>query len=215
MKGTLKVIGSLILIIIFLVACFGFATIGYFAAWLHTYQVFTEKRPVAEITISEARFDNFGQYADVTFTPIDTESALTKAFSPNSTTETKGTTSAYKLYGEVVYVGGPIVKFHDSLILLNFKTIYKVGRVFARYESDNDLEKERSPEMFSSFDINNGFYDWKDIHDNLTSNNVQGAIYRSLIETTQVSMPGMYISNKEIKYTLYITNNGFLWVADF
>ena len=212
MRSIVKVTVSFLLIILFLVSCFALFTLGYFAAWLQTYRAFTERRPVAEVIISEMKTDTLGSYTEVEFTEIDTDSALSKALAINSSnSEIHKATQKYKLYGDVVYIGGPIVKFHDSLILINFKTTYKLGKIFARYDLNNELEKNRTPAMASTYDIDGGYGDWKVIHDNLSSGTLVGKLYGLFIDTTQISAPGIYISNRPLKYTLYITTTGFLW----
>ncbi len=211
MNKPAKIISSLVLVCVFLVVCLSLIVLGYSAAWLHTYHAFTAKSPVAEVTISAQKQDAKGQYVDVTFTPLQTQSALLTAIAPNNTTDKKEESVSYKLYGDVVYIGGPIVKFKDELILFNFKTIYKIGKIYARYDLDNDKERARTPDIASTYDINGGFADWKNIHDNLTSDTLLGNILRFFIDTTQVSSPGMFTNNRQSRYTLYITNTGFQW----
>ncbi len=219
MKYTPKLILSLVLIIVFVVVCFFISIAGYTGLWLQTYKAFTQKTLVAEVTISELKKDDGqgpqgkGEYADVNVTMIQSESALAKIFGVKTSEPEKGNTKSYKLYGDVVYLGGPIVKFKDELTLINFKTIYKVAKVFSRYDLDNTKEINKSAEVLaqSSYDINGGYADWKSIHDNLTSDNLVGSLYRLVLDTTQVSEPGMFISNKSLTYNFYITNTGFLW----
>jgi hypothetical protein len=206
-----RIIVSFVLVILFLVACLLLILFGYSAAWLYTYQAFTSKTAVAEVTISAQKKDNKGQYVDVKFTPLETQSALATAIGINGASNTKKDTQNYKLYGDVVYIGGPIIKFKDELILLNFKTIYKVGKIYARYDYDNELEKARTPDIASTYDINGGFTEWKSIHDGLTDDSLTGKILRMFIDTTQVSSPGMFTNNKETSYVIYITNTGFQW----
>jgi len=213
MKTTAKTIFSLVLLIIFLVACFGLVTVGYFAAWLQTYKAFTDKTLVAEVTISESKKDDKGSYADVKFTPYQTQSALNTLFSQNNQ-PVKGDSQSYKLYGDTIYVGGPIIKFKDSLILFNFKTIYKLGKIYARYDLDNSLEQARTPDIASSYDINGGYTDWKYLHDNYVSNNIIGDVYRDFIDTTQISSAGMFVDNKPHTYQVFMTTTGFLWQVE-
>lgn len=210
MKKYLKIIISLILLIVFLITCFFVFTFGYIGFWLHTYNVFTKKTPVAEITISALKQDEKGSYAIVDLQIIKGQSALSSIF-VNDLNYRENIKEQYKLYGDTIYIGGPIIKFHDNLILFNFETVYKIGKIFSRYELDKEKEKERSIQTASSYEINGGFNDWKVVHDNLTSDNILGKFYRLFIDTTQISMPGQFVSNKDLKYTLYITNTGYLW----
>jgi len=180
--------------------------------FLHTYNVFTFSEPVAKITISEQKRDEKGEYADVKLTLIEKQmSALTYIFAPNDLTADSGKTFEYKLYGDTIYVGGPIIKFKNELILLNFQTIYKLGKIYARYDIDNEIEMNRTPDIASTHDLNGGYADWRSVHDNFTSQNLFGDILRIFIDSMQISAAGQFVSNRETSYTLYITNNGFLW----
>jgi hypothetical protein len=215
MKNVPKTIFSLVLIIVFLVLCIVLMTFASFGIWLRTYKIFTERIPVAEVTISEQKTDEKGQYADVTVTQIKGQSALAAFIDPSGDSDSEKLNSeSFKLYGDVIYLGGPIVKFKDSLRLFEFKTIFKVAKLYARYDLDNEKEIARTPEIASSHDLNGGIGGWKNIHDNLSSDNLTGGFYRLFIDTTQLSVPGMYVSNKELHYTVYMTNSGFLWELD-
>jgi hypothetical protein len=213
MKNLSKTVISLLLIIVFLVACGVLMTIGYAGMWLHTYNAFTAKELVAEVTLSEQRNDNVGPYVDVTYTPIKQQSAFSRLIAP-SEEDGLEEPQRFKIYGDTVHIGGPIVKFEDGLILLNFETIYKVGQIYGRYNLDNELEINRTEEMREnmSFILNGGIDgNWKSINDNLTEDTFLGSIYRAFIDSTQIDAPGKFASNKEVTYNLYITNNGFLW----
>jgi len=210
MRNSIKVIFSLTLLIFFLVACFGLISIGYVGLWLHTYQTFTYKAPVAEVIISEKKHDSLGDYTDVDLTLIQKESALLDVVNQKTETQAdKKETQHYKLYGDSVYIGGPIVKFKDHLILLNFRTIFKVAKIFGRYNLDNSLEKNRTPNTASTFDITSGYSEWKDIEDVLSSNTLLSKAYNLFIDTAEGSSTDKFVSNKPVKYNLYITNNGF------
>lgn len=208
MKGLIKAVVSLALMVVFLVACVVILSIGYFAAWLHTYNVFTEKRAVGEIVISAKKSDEQGTYADVSFTPIKTPSALTQFLAPyTEVTAEKEALQNFKIYGEIVHIGGPIIKFHDGLILLNFKTIYKVGEIFGRYMPVNTNEE---PKTGSNYFFNGGYAEWKELFDDMSKNNLRGAIYNSIVDIWQVSDAGKFITDKEQSYILYITSTGFV-----
>ena len=211
MKNISKTIISLLLIIVFLFACIFILIGGAVGLWLRTYNVFTEETPVAEVVISEQKEDELGPYVDVQITQIKRQSALASLISEGEGNPEKEETQTYKLYGDVVHLGGPIVKFKNSLILFDFKTVYKLAKLYARYDLDNDLERNRTPEMASSYDLNGGIKGWKRVHDRYTADNLVGSVYRVFIDTTEISTPGIYVSNKELKYTLVTTNFGFKW----
>lgn len=209
MKTISKTIVSLFAIIIFLTACFSIITIGYFGAWLHTYRSLTEKRAVAELVVSSQKKDSSGDFFELTYTPLSLSTALNDFISgAQASTNGKMESRTFKIYGDQFWIGGPIVKFHDNLILLNFKTVFKVGEIGGRY---NNLEKEksRSDSMFSIFEIDNGYSDWRDIQLDLQNGGLKGALYNLFIDSTQLSSAGKFISAKEQSYTLFITSTGF------
>ena len=215
MKSTSKLILSLVLVIVFLLACGLVLSLGFVGAWLHTYRAFTERKPVAQVTLSEQKEDEFGKYVEVEYKPVDEDSALVSFITgePQSSDDFSDSQN-FKLYGDTVHVGGPMIKFRDELILFNFDSIYKVGKIFSRYNIDNEAEINRNETQMknSSFDLNGGIdSNWKNVHDNLTQDNLEGRLYREIIDTTQLDVPGQFVSNKPLTYTLYITNNGFIW----
>jgi hypothetical protein len=211
MKFLTKLSISLALIIVFLIACFSFLSVGYAILFLHTYEVFTFSKPVAEITISGRKTDENGEYADVIIKTLeDTSSALSTLLVGDNDTSTQTEQEySFKVYGDTVYFSGPMVKFKDGLILLNFKTIYKTGRVYGRYEIDNDKEVNR--EVISSFVIDDGYEEWYGIQKNLAEESVLGTILRLFIDTTQLSSAGQFITDTDQNYKVFITNNGFIW----
>ncbi len=215
MKSTSKLILSLFLIIFFLVACGMVMSVGFVGAWMHTYKAFTKKTPVAEITISQQKKDEFGDYADVVYKPIKVESALSQFIAPKEAdSDNFEKEHTFKLYGDTIHLGGPIIKFRDELVLLNFDSIYKIGKIFSRYNIDNEKELNKNETQIknSSFDINGGIDEnWKTVHENLTADNLKGQIIRLFVDTTQLDVPGQFVSNRDLTYTLYVTNSGFLW----
>lgn len=209
MKNAFRTIISLSLIISFLVLCIIVLTAGYAGLWLHTYNVFTQKTKVADIELSELKNDENGDYVNVHLTEYSYGSGLeTLLYSSNY----KVQSHEYKIYGDTIYIGGPIVKFKDELILLNFKTMYKLSKIYGRY-SDNDLEisKNADAQKESSYNLNDGYGEWKTMFENFRSDSLLGKIYRLFIDTTQLSEPGQFASNKALNYSIYISNNGFIW----
>lgn len=211
MKTATKIIASLSLIIVFLVLC-GVLMFGTMAGlFLHTYQVFTDKRAVAELNISERKTDSLGEYADVSLKIINRQStALTWALLNNkSDFNAELPVQNFKVYGDFVYVGGPIVRFADSLTLLNFKTMFKLVSLSGEYKFDLDKERNRPDEAFSKFQFNGGYDDWKPLFNNWKQTGILGDVYRSLIQTTADNEVGTDIIGRSMKYTVYITNGGF------
>jgi len=209
MKQAIQTILTLSLIIVFLLLCGLVTTAGYAGLWLHTYNVFTQKTKVADVDLSEIKSDSAGEYIEVTLTQYSYTSGLENLFGISNS---KTTTTEFKIYGDSIYIGGPIVKFKDELTLLNFKTIYKLSKIYGRY-SDNTKEINRSDESQSksSYDLNGGYGDWKVLFENYRSETLLGQIYRIFVDTTQLSEPGQFASNRTLKYELYMGNSGFLW----
>lgn len=211
-KRLLRIILGLSLVVIFLITCIAFIVLSYSALLLHTYNVFTYSEPVANVTISEQRYDENGAYAEVKLTILEREkSALEYLFSPDKGDYRHSESSSYRLYGDTVYLGGPMIKFKNELIFFNFQTVFKLGKVYARYDLDNYLEIARTPEIASTSDLNEGYADWKQINDQFKSNDLFGGFLRTIIDSMQISSAGQFVDNQEREYTLYITNSGFLW----
>lgn len=206
MPKTTRIFTSVLLGLLFVLVCSLVATIGFFGLWLHTYNVFTERRLVAEVTIGAEQVDENGGFAQVTYKPVEYQSALLRTFFGEDPNFKSGATQEFKIYGDTVHIGGPIVRFHNGLILFNFKTIYKAGRIYGRYNFDNNKELNRK--VISSFDVNGGIDPtWRDINERLRS-----WPYNMAVDTTQLSTPGVEISRQSAKtYNLYITVDGFLW----
>ena len=211
MKTATKIIFSLTLVSVFLVACV-VLTLGIMSGIvLHTYQVFTDKRPVAEMTISEMKTDEFGEYADVSLKVINRQStALTWALLNNkSDYEVEFPVKNFKVYGDFVYVGGPVVRFRDELTMLNFKTMFKLVSLSGEYKFELQKEKDRPEQAFSKFQYNGGYDDWKPLFNNWKQTGILGDVYRAFIQTTTDMQVGTDIINRPMNYVVYITNGGF------
>ncbi|BCX13943.1 MAG: hypothetical protein KatS3mg085_475 [Candidatus Dojkabacteria bacterium] len=214
MKTLNKIILSLILLSLFLFACLLISATSFVGIWLRTYQVFTDKTLVAEVSISELRQDENGEFAIVKYKPIKNQSALARIFFKDETRVEEASEQEFKVYGDSIHIGGPIIKFKDNLILLDFKTIYKVAKIFGRYNIDNEKEinKNEIQMQFSNYDLNGGIdATWKDLSENLSKDSFKSKIYNFFIDTTQLSVPGQFVLNTPQTYNLYITNTGFLW----
>jgi hypothetical protein len=206
MRKTTKIATSVLLAVMFIALCATVSAIGFFALWLHTYNVFTERRLVAEVTISQSQTDENGEYAMVTYKPVQYQSALLRLIFGDNQQEQQAQPTEYKIYGDTVHIGGPMVRFYNHLVLFNFKTVYKVGKIYGRYNFDNNKEINRK--VISSFDLNGGIDPtWRDINERLVS-----WPYNMFVDTTQLSTPGVEFSKtRSKKYNLYITVDGFLW----
>ncbi|MFS8131471.1 MAG: hypothetical protein ACMG57_05875 [Candidatus Dojkabacteria bacterium] len=211
MKTATKIIASLLLLIVFISACAALMVGTFAGLFLHTFQVFTDKRPIAELSISEQKTDQYGEYADVSLKIINRQStALTWALLNNkSDFNAELPVQNFKVYGDFVYVGGPIVRFNDNLTLLNFQTMFKLVSLSGEYKFDLDKEKGRPEQAFSKFQFNGGYDDWKPLFNNWKQTGILGDVYRSFIQTTTDNEVGTDIIGRSMNYIVYITNGGF------
>ncbi len=217
MRSIVKVTATLLLFCLFLVICLIITVGGYTALLLRTYSVFTQREEVAKVTVSERKVDSNGTYADVYLKIKKSENtALGQLFGAGSTPEeAKLEEYSFKVYGDTVHLSGPIIKFRNELIFVNFKTIFKLGQVYGRYNFNNEAEENRPDEAFSSWDINGGISDWQRVFEFYQNDNgFWGWIVRGIVDSTQISSEGQPITSQPHEYTVFITNEGFLWVMD-
>jgi hypothetical protein len=215
MKRTAKIIVSLVLFSLFLIVCLVVTIGGYTALLLRTYNVFTQREPVAEVSISAMKNDSYGDYADVYLKVLKPENTALGFLLNTPETEEQDVTNEYsfKVYGDTVHLSGPIIKFHNGLIFINFQTIYKLGQVYGRYNFDNEKEQNRPDEAFSSFDINGGISDWQRVFEWYQNDGgLWGSITRLMVDSMQISSEGQPITSQPQEYTVFMTNEGFLWV---
>ncbi len=209
MKRSIRIITSLILVIMLLLTCMFTMTLFFVGSWLHTYNVLTEQTLVAHIEMSEIKSDESGQYFDVTYTPYLQTNALSAWVFDDLDTKSKQTEPlSFKVYGDTLHVGGPIIKFYDHLALLNFKTIFKVSKLYGRYNSDNQMELNKG--VNSSFDLNGGIEPFRfTLSDHYTS-----WPFNMFVHTIEFSDSGIFASSQSKSYNLYIRPTGFLWEVD-
>ncbi|MCS7317986.1 MAG: hypothetical protein NZZ41_06755 [Candidatus Dojkabacteria bacterium] len=201
----------MLLLVLLLLSCFIVVSIGLFSAWLYTYRVFTQRTLIGEIEVSEIKIDeNYNQYFELTYKQYKKQNALETWILGNRNEESNQIEyeKSFKIYGDQFWIGGPIIKFHDGLILLNFQTIYKIGEIGGKY-TDLEKEKQKTIDKFSVFALNNGYEDWKEIQNDLQSENFKSKIYNLLIDSMQLTSAGKFVNNMPQKYILYITNTGF------
>jgi hypothetical protein len=181
----------------------------FFGAWLHTYQVFTARTLVAEVKISEIKTDANGKYMDVEYVPYQQESALAYLISPVEQDSSRVKPQTFKVYGDTVYISAPEVLFYDHLYLLNFQTIFKVAKLYGRYDLNNEAEQNRSEiaQEQGSYDLNGGIdQTWVTLRDQQTN-----FPYTSFIRTVQVSSAGQFGTDKQKIYQVYMNINGLEW----
>jgi hypothetical protein len=122
-------------------------------------------------------------------------------------TQEVGKKQTYKLYGDTVDIGGPVVKFHNELILLNFETIFKLARIRGVYNADTQKEQNRT--VFSTIDLNGGFDStWWTLNDHEDQ-----WPYYWFVDRVQFSVPGEpgFKGTDLKRYQIVVTNEGFAW----
>lgn len=207
MKNITRVIFSLGLLVIFLVTCL-FVTVSLaMGIWLNTYNAFTAKTLVATFTVSQLKEDEGGKYIDVSYQPFQQQTALFYLFNPkNQSIPTQK--QDFKLYGDSVHIGGPVVKLHNGLILFNFGAIYKVTNIYGRYNLDVDAENTRI--ISSNFELNGGIDGlWQNISDNENTWPTDMFVDTAFL-STPAPIPSSKGQDESRTYNLYITDSGFV-----
>jgi hypothetical protein len=213
MKTTTKTVFSLVLALVFMFACFVITVIVFAMAWLHTYRVFTDKRPVAEVTVSALKEDDNGEYVDVTVKQIKAQSPLARIFNPKDVDiEDFEETQTFKIYGDEITLGGPVVRFRDVMTLFNFKTVYKLAVIKGDY---TNVEREKGRDNINMpriYELNGGAESWQDVSDALEKKDLKGRIFEMFIDYgVEIQAAGVFASeNNEKTFKLCVSEDGFL-----
>lgn len=213
MKSIGKLGFSVILLLLFVVACLGVLVLFFFSAWLHTYRVFTEQTPVAKVTISEQKQDESGRYSEVTIQEVKGISPANAIFNPNAADKSELTTpQTFKLYGDTVEIGGPVVKFKDILTLFNFKTVYQIAYMQSKYSNPKEQELADANNTTQLHYLNGGYETWADVQKDITNGTVRGEILKVFIDyLPQLNTRGLFVDPKKpIETVLCVTEEGFL-----
>lgn len=182
-------------------------------AWLHTYRVFTDKRPVAEVTVSEIKEDENGEYVDVTIKQIKAQSPLNRVFNPKEVDlENFEESETYKIYGDEITLGGPVVRFRDVLTLFNFQTVYKLAVIKGDYSDVSKESVRNNPTMPRVYELNGGAESWRDVSDALDRKDLKGRIFEMFIDYgVEIQAAGVFASEtKEKTFKLCVSEDGFL-----
>ncbi|GAB4283591.1 MAG: hypothetical protein Kow0081_0240 [Candidatus Dojkabacteria bacterium] len=213
MKTALKSTFSLILLLLFVIAC-SLAIILIFAAgWLHTYRVFTGETPIAKVEVSELKQDEAGEYFEVTIQQVKGRSPLASIFNPSDDSDDNLLTpETYKLYGDELHMGGPTIRFKDFLTLFNFDLVYKLAFVRAEY-TDPEKEEARNIEtMPRRYDLNGGYTTWRSVYDDFRENNFRGQIMKLFINSLpQINTQGIFVGSSPQTLTLCVTEESFFF----
>lgn len=205
MKNAVKIILSLCLVIVFIMACFlVFAgiTIG---GWLHTYRTFTQKELVAVIEVDGMEIDDNGlEYSTIVYKPVKDQSALTRVFSSKESDKVEyEEPEKYKIYGDQVEIGGEFVKFNDFFNLFGIRNIYKVTRLEGDF-SDPEIAANLEKGERTVYALNGGTDDyWKYMQEN--SSRVD-----FFVDSVYGSYSSKFVTDEKVQYGLYVTEDGFL-----
>ena len=215
MNRGIKITGVVVLGLGFLSLAFFIVMSLFVAGWMHTYRVFTRKTPIAQMEVDGLQQDELGPYTEVTLTFNQNQSALTSLLirSESDTMEPLGEPQTYKLYGDEVALDGPVLKMKDQLLLLNTNNIYKVVRLRSEY-SNPDFEDRRTEEMTRRYDLNGGIQSWRSLDETYRSNSPRGWFYRLFIDTSTIQSAGIFVTEDNETYTVYVTPTGFTFDKD-
>jgi len=212
MKTMIKSTTSLILLLIFVIACATAIILLFAAGWLHTYRVFTQETPVAKIILSPLQQDENGSFFTATIQEVGNPSPLTAVFNPEEVSNgSLQKAQTFTFYGDQFDIGGPTIKFKDFLTLLNFETVYKLAFIRAEY-ADLSIEESRTDDMTRRIDINGGYADWRSVQEDFQDETLRGSIFKLFIDDMpQISSQGVFITDQEQTLTLCVTEEGFLF----
>lgn len=214
MKSIGKLGCSIILLLLFIVACLGILALTFFAAWLHTYRVFTEQTPVAKVTISEQKEDENGRYTEVTIQEVKGISPTNAIFNPNSRDQSELISpQTFKVYGDTVEIGGPVVKFKDFLTLLNFKTVYQIAFLQSKYSNPNEQKLADENNVTQLHYLNGGYETWAEVQRDITNGTIRGEMLKLFIDyLPQLNTRGLFVDpRKPMEAVLCVTEEGFLF----
>jgi hypothetical protein len=200
-KNLFRIIASLLLIILLLGTCFVVINGLLFGLWLRTYQAFTQKTLVAELTVERTVTENSLEKFKVIYTEKAHATALDTFLSGTQQSQQTPVPVEFELYGDQVLVGGPVVKFQNVPVLLGFQTVYKVARLQGSYINTDKANRIPNGNVR---DLNGGVDNtWSYFEEQ--SENMQW-----LIDTAYFSLAGKSIQSGRVTYGLYITEDGFL-----
>lgn len=208
MKFLSKVTFSLGLVSIFLLACVFVLIASVTGIWLQSYRPIVNKTPVATFTISALKEDSGGKYIDVEVQPYINDSALQYLFNPRSIGTTVGDIQKFKLYGDSVHIGGPVLRFWEGLMLFNYQGVYKLSSIYGRYNFSGTPDQAKT--ITSSYDLNGGIDPiWNIV---LTGSNSWPL--SMFIQETKLSIPAPIPPSSQPdetrKYNLFVTPGGFV-----
>lgn len=207
MRTTTKITLTGVLILVFLLTL-GVVVFGIsFGSWLHTYQPLTNKMLVAKVLISGLKEDSGGKYLDVSFQPYQYVSAFTYIFSPNVTSY-PAERQDFKLYGDSVHIGGPIINLYPNSALFNYPAMFRLTTIFGRYDLDPTAEAERK--VNATYTLNGG----SDSTTDYILNNQDNWPVTMFVDRAMVNTPAPVAPTSQTEdfreYDIYATKDGFV-----
>jgi hypothetical protein len=200
-----KTIITLILIIVFLVSCFGIISILYAGLWLHTYNAFTSKELIGEIEVTPLEQDDRGfDRFKVKYTQYKAESALIQTLFPNQNSNSQEVyiQEEYEMFGDTVFIEAHTVKLPDFLTLFNFRAIYKITGIEGDFVNNRSKAKELPSSERSIYDLNGG------VDDNWLWIKKNESYLGFLVDTVEISKKGKDIGDQVQTWGIYITEEG-------
>jgi hypothetical protein len=195
-----KLIGILFFIILIL---FVISSVGI-GLWLQTYKALTAEKLVAYVVTEELKKDDTeAPYFQITYTPVETTSALTKVFVKDSDPQDKELLDKRQelyLYGDRFMIESEVINFQDWANILGFKTIYKISRIRGEY---TDIEQEQNGKR-SVIDLDGGI---DPVWQSLEYNQEQ---FSSIVESVYGSSASQGVRRNSVKWGIYMTEDGLI-----
>ncbi|XWX03194.1 hypothetical protein VZO05_11850 [Aggregatilineales bacterium SYSU G02658] len=181
-------------------------TMTFAGLFLASMQVLTGRVVAAEVVMFPIQTDNNGDFIEIEFTPIETQSALAAALTGGSAGEpTRGAAERFRLYGDVVAVRGPLITLRPLMQMFGLQNVYQLAVIEGVYrgpQANRQLQGSRA--------VLNGGFDpvWWDL------NNQEGRFpYNVFIERITISGDEEFgFRGSGLKrYHIVVTNQSITW----
>lgn len=190
-----------VLALIFLCGMVTFA-----ALFLQAMNVLTGRVVAAEVVMYPMQTDNNGDFIEIDFTPLNTQSALAAVLTGGNVDEqARGETQRFRLYGDVVAVRGPLITLRPLMQLLGLQNVYQLAVIEGVYR-----RPQANPQLQGSRALLNSGFDpiWWNLNDQ------EGQFpYNIFIERITISGDeefGFRGSGTK-RYQIVVTNQSITW----
>jgi hypothetical protein len=173
-----------------------FIVLGAFfslALWVHTFNVFTQKKVIAEIQVSEKYFRDGKPTFKVKYIPKDDESGFFGLIKPDTSDEIV----ELEMTGDQIFIDTDFVQWKDWLTFINFKPVYKVSRLKTGFQKSEDYNNFKVQVL----DINEGPDPFVAKLRNYPEK------YTWLAQSVYIPSPGTDIQNQSRTYELVATED--------